>query len=160
VKTADSRRQTADSRQQTADGRQQTADGRRQNVCNRTRGCIHHLPVPYRDLVVWQKAMNLAEVLYRETAEFPIEERYGLTAQMRRAAVSVPSNIAEGQGRRSSDDELVRFLQIALGSLCELETQLELSVRLHLLSTTQMNRLRPLTDEVGRLINGLIRSKR
>jgi four helix bundle protein len=116
--------------------------------------------MPYRDLVVWQKAMNLVEDVYRETARFPVEERYGLTAQMRRAAVSVPSNIAEGQGRRSSDDELVRFLQIALGSLCELETQLELSVRLHLLTAEQMNRLRPASDEVGRLINGLIRSKR
>jgi four helix bundle protein len=112
----------------------------------------------YRDLVAWKKAIDLAEQVYRQTAEFPLEERYGLTSQMRRAATSVPSNIAEGQGRRSSDQEFVRFLQIALGSLCELETQLELSIRLHLLPQ-QATALRPATEEVGRLINGLIRSK-
>jgi four helix bundle protein len=114
----------------------------------------------YRDLVVWQKAMMLAEEIYRNTSNFPRDERYGLTSQMRRAAVSIPSNIAEGQGRRSSDDELVRFLQIALGSLCELQTQLELSKRLGFLTPEQSISLRPATDEVGRLINGLIRSKR
>jgi four helix bundle protein len=96
---------------------------------------------------------------YRETAILPREERYGLTAQLRRAATSIPSNIAEGQGRRSSDDEFVRFLRIALGSLCELETQVELSLRLELLTSEQAARLRPKTDEVGRLLNGLIRSK-
>jgi four helix bundle protein len=67
----------------------------------------------YRDLIAWQKSMALAEVVYRETAAFPVEERYGLTSQMRRAAVSIPSNIAEGQGRRSSDEEFARFLRIA-----------------------------------------------
>jgi four helix bundle protein len=113
----------------------------------------------YRDLVAWQKAMDLAERIYRETAGFPLEERYGLTAQMRRAATSIPSNIAEGQGRRSSDDEFVRFLRIALGSLCELETQLELSLRLKMISAEQLSDVRPPAEEVGRLINGLIRSK-
>ena len=114
----------------------------------------------YRDLKAWQMSMTLAEHVYRQTAEFPREERYGLTSQMRRAATSIPSNIAEGQGRRSSDDEFCRFLQIALGSLCELETQLELSVRLALASEEQAGALRPVMDEVGRLLNGLIRSKR
>jgi four helix bundle protein len=113
----------------------------------------------YRQLVVWQKSMDLAEHVYRETATLPREERYGLTAQLRRAATSIPSNIAEGQGRRSSDDEFLRFLRIALGSLCELETQVELSLRLELLKPQQAQRLRPQTDEVGRLLNGLIRSK-
>ena len=114
----------------------------------------------YRDLVAWQKSMDLAETIYRQTAEFSLEERYGLTAQMRRAAVSVPSNVAEGQGRRSTDEEFIRFLSIALGSLCELETQLELSLRLNLLSASQLGLLRPMAEEVGRLLNGLIRSKR
>jgi four helix bundle protein len=113
----------------------------------------------YRDLVAWQKAMDLAEQVYRQTVDYPLEERYGLTSQLRRAATSIPSNIAEGQGRRTSDEEFVRFLKIALGSLCELETQLELSSRLKLLNVSQAASLRPATDEVGRLINGLIKSK-
>jgi four helix bundle protein len=114
----------------------------------------------YRDLVAWQKAMDLAERVYLASADFPREERYGLTSQIRRAVVSIPSNIAEGQGRRMSDEEFVRFLLIALGSLCELETQLELAVRLRMLDKQSMMALRPLTDEVGRLLNGLVRSKR
>jgi four helix bundle protein len=113
----------------------------------------------YRDLVAWQKSMDLTERVYRCTADLPLEERYGLTSQMRRAATSIPSNIAEGQGRRSTDDEFIRFLRIALGSLCELETQLELSVRLKMLSPEQLSALRPVSEEVGRLLNGLIRSK-
>src|SRR5687768_4659595 len=110
----------------------------------------------YRHLIAWQKSMDLAEAVYTQTAELPLEERYGLTSQMRRAAVSIPSNIAEGQGRRSSDEEFVRFLQIALGSLCELETQIELAVRLKLFTDGQVASLRPATDEVGRVVNGLI----
>jgi four helix bundle protein len=114
----------------------------------------------YRNLVAWQKAMDLAAAVYRATAQFPREERYGLTSQARRAAASIPSNIAEGQGRRSSDDEFVRFLQIALGSLCELETQLELAVRLGMLEKQGAMPLRSSSDEVGRILNGLIKSKR
>lgn len=110
----------------------------------------------YRDLIAWQKAMSLAETIYRQTAEFPNEE---LTAQMRRAAVSIPSNIAEGQGRRSSDDDFLRFLRIALGSLCELETQVELAMRLQYLTRERASHIQPLTHEVGKLLNGLIRSK-
>jgi four helix bundle protein len=103
--------------------------------------------------------MDLAEAVYRQTAEFPLEERYSLTAQLRRAAVSVPSNIAEGQGRRTSDDEFIRFLKISLGSLCELETQIELAYRLKLMDAKQTATLRPMCDEVGRIVNGLIKSK-
>src|SRR6187397_1770825 len=114
----------------------------------------------YRQLVVWQKSMDLAETVYIQTSSYPTEERYGLTSQMRRAAASIPSNIAEGQGRRSTDEEFVRFLLIALGSLCELETQLELSIRLKLISRERATDLRPAMEEVGRLLNGLIRSKR
>jgi len=76
----------------------------------------------HRDLLVWQEAMALAKSVYARTASFPKEEQYGLTAQMRRAAVSVPSNIAEGAGRLS-DKEFHQFLMIARGSLSELETQ-------------------------------------
>ncbi len=83
----------------------------------------------FRDLVVWQKSMDLVELVYTIAGEFPTEERFALSSQVRRAAVSVPSNIAKGYGRRSTAD-YIRFLQIALGSVYELETQLELVVRL------------------------------
>ena len=114
----------------------------------------------YRDLVAWQKAMDLVEQIYVVTAEFPREERYGLVSQVRRAAISVPSNIAEGQGRRTTDGEFVRFLQIAMGSLAELETQVELAVRLHFLEKQKAIALRSLSDEVGKLLSGLVKSKR
>src|SRR5690349_16897890 len=97
----------------------------------------------YRQLIVWQKSMDLAENIYLQTASFPKEERYGLISQMRRSAVSIPTNIAEGQGRRSTDEEFIRFLLIALVSLCELETQIELSLRLKLISSERATALRP-----------------
>ncbi len=115
--------------------------------------------VDYRNLMVWQKAMVLAEQVYQRTATYPSQERFGLTSQMRRAAISIASNIAEGQGRRSTDHEFVRFLQMAHGSLCELQTQLELSVRLKLISSDRADAIRSSGDEVGRLLGGLIRSK-
>ena len=114
----------------------------------------------YRDLVAWQKSMDLAQRVYEETAHFPREEKYGLTSQMRRAAVSVPSNIAEGQGRQTSDEEFIRYLRIALGSLCELETQAELAVRLKLLDRNVAKAVHSQSSEVGRIVNGLIRSKK
>lgn len=80
----------------------------------------------FRKLLVWSEGVALARAIYRLTAEFPSEERFGLTAQLRRAAVSVPSNIAEGSVRRSRKD-FCRFLEIALGSLAEIETQLEIA---------------------------------
>jgi len=83
----------------------------------------------HRDLAAWREAMVLVETIYRHTASFPNEEIYGLTSQIRRAAVSVPSNIAEGAARNSSR-ELLQFLGIACGSLAELDTQLDLAVRL------------------------------
>ena len=81
----------------------------------------------FRDLMVWQKSMQLVTDLYRLTSDFPKTESYGLTSQLRRAAVSVPSNIAEGYGRHSTSD-YIRFLQIAIGSLYELQTQVEIGV--------------------------------
>jgi four helix bundle protein len=88
----------------------------------------------FRDLEVWQLGLDLVQTIYRCTADFPTSELYGLTAQMRRAAVSIPSNIAEGQARTSSK-EFLHFLSFAVGSLAELETQLELSIRLRYLET-------------------------
>lgn len=84
----------------------------------------------FRDLEVWQLGLDLAETVYRGTAEFPKSEIYGLAAQMRRAAVSIPSNIAEGSARNSTR-EFLYFLTVSSGSLAELETQLELAIRLH-----------------------------
>ena len=87
----------------------------------------------YRDLVAWQRAMDLVEVVYELAKRFPQDELYGLTSQVRRAVVSVPSNIAEGEGRNSPND-FARFLSIANGSLREVETQLFIAVRLDYLA--------------------------
>jgi four helix bundle protein len=111
----------------------------------------------YRDLIAWQRAIDLAEAVYRKSDDFPKQETYGLTAQLRRAVISVPSNIAEGQGRRSTKDFL-NFLGIACGSLCEIETQITVATRLTYLTKSDAEELFQLTAEVGRLINGLTRS--
>jgi four helix bundle protein len=111
----------------------------------------------YSDLIAWQKAMTLAEETYEATKSLPREELYGLTSQMRKAAVSVPSNIAEGQGRRK-DGQFLHFLSISHGSLRELETQIMLANRLHLLSDVSSRDLLAQCAEVGRLLNGLMNS--
>jgi four helix bundle protein len=111
----------------------------------------------YRDLVAWQKAMELAELVYQITGELAETEKYGLVAQMRRAAVSIPSNIAEGFGR-ARKAEFTRFLQIARGSLFELQTQAELVRRLGWLKGEELVGARELSQEVDRLISGLMRS--
>ena len=111
----------------------------------------------YRDLIAWQKAMDLVEEVYKLTRDFPKEEVYALTSQMRRAAVSIPSNIAEGEGRRSSN-EFGHFLSIAHGSLRELETQIMIARRLAYLTDAQTQTLISMTEEVGRLLNGLANS--
>ncbi|MEX2270049.1 MAG: four helix bundle protein [Vicinamibacterales bacterium] len=111
----------------------------------------------YSQLETWQRAMDLAEAVYAATRGYPKDEMYGLTSQTRRSAVSVPSNIAEGQGRGSSRD-FVRFLAVARGSLCELETQLLLGGRLKYMDQASVSTLLKQAATVGRLINGLIRS--
>lgn len=111
----------------------------------------------YSDLIVWQRAMDLVELIYKATALFPKEEVYGPTNQLRRAAVSVPSNIAEGQGRGSPND-FRRFLSFSYGSLREVETQTLIAKRLHFLTDAQADRVMNLAAEVGRLINGLTNS--
>ena len=109
----------------------------------------------YRQLLAWQKAMNLVTEIYRATKAFPAEERYGLTNQLRRAAVSVPSNIAEGQARFSGK-EFCRFLGVARGSLVEMETQIEIAKNLGYLSRMQGAELLKSTAELGRILNGLL----
>jgi len=111
----------------------------------------------YRDLIVWQKAMDLTKKVYQLTKTFPKDEMYGLTSQIRRCSVSVPSNIAEGRGR-NSNKEFVRFLYIALGSIYELQTQLELALSFNYIETyDDINRL---SIEVEKMLNALINSKR
>jgi four helix bundle protein len=117
---------------------------------------LHH---GFRELVVWKRAQNLALEVYRSTSLFPKEERYGLTAQMRRAAVSGSSNIAEGCGRQG-DRELARFLQIARGSVRELECQLLLSRDLGYMQSEVYTKLDSGTQEISRMLNCLIRSFR
>lgn len=111
----------------------------------------------YRDLLVWQKAMALAEQVYAVTAELPPEERYGLMSQLRRAVVSIPSNIAEGHARESTK-EFSRFLAIARGSLAELETQAELLLRLRLAQIAKLDPVFACCDELGRMLRGLQKS--
>jgi four helix bundle protein len=111
----------------------------------------------YRDLLAWQKAMDLVTAIYRTSRSFPKEELYCLTSQVRRAAISIPSNIAEGQGR-SGHNEFVRYLHIAYGSLREVETQLLIAQRLEYVKAEGIDEALGLAGEVGRLINGLINS--
>jgi len=113
----------------------------------------------YRDLKAWQKAMQLVTAIYASTQNFPKSETYGLAGQMRRAAVSIPSNIAEGQGRRLEGD-FQHFLRNARGSLLELETQVLIAQNLRYLSQAQAEELLTLSSEVGRILNGLIGSLR
>ena len=111
----------------------------------------------YRDLVAWQKAMESVSGVYRLTADWPADERFGLTNQLRRAAVSVPANIAEGQGC-SGATELKRFLFIAHGSLCEIETHLLIGQRLGFSPETAITPLLEQAEETGRILRGLVRS--
>ncbi len=111
----------------------------------------------YRQLIAWQKAMELVEAIYTATDAFPRDELFGLTSQIRRAAVAVPSNIAEGQGRESTKD-FIRFLSIAYGSLMEVETQILIADMRKYVSEADSHNLLNRSAEVGRLINGLSRS--
>ena len=111
----------------------------------------------HRDLIVWQKSMDLVVNVYRATESFPRSEVYGLTSQIRRAVTSIPANIAEGQGRRLPK-EFLYFHANSRGSLCELDTHLEAATRLGFLSSDKHEELRPQLDEVGRMLNGLMRS--
>ena len=111
----------------------------------------------YQDLVVWQKAMELVTAVYRITRDWPHEEQYGLISQVRRAAVAIPSNLAEGHGR-SGRREFAHHVSVAYGSLCELETQLLIAERLGYSDAEATEFLMNRIADVRRLTNGLLRS--
>lgn len=113
--------------------------------------------VSYRDLVAWQEAMEIAVSVYGLVSRLPAEERFGLAQQIRRAAASIPSNIAEGHARGATRD-FTRFLSIARGSMAEVETQLELAVRLGLLEGAVVDPVASKCDKLGRILRGLRKS--
>jgi len=110
----------------------------------------------YRDLVVWQKGLMLAKEIYLLTKRLPADEKFGLVSQMRRAAVSVPSNIAEGQARHTTG-EFIQFISYAEGSVAELDTQLTLCQGLNLLTSEDSTKAANLLEELRRMLNGLRR---
>ena len=111
----------------------------------------------YKDLVAWQKAMDLVQAIYTITAHFPAVEKFGLISQLRRAAVSIPSNIAEGHGRRTRMD-YVHFLDMARGSANEVETQLLIAIRLRFVDNQSVAQVIDLAQEVQRILRGLVNS--
>lgn len=111
----------------------------------------------HSELVVWQKAMDLVTDIYQVTAAFPSEERFGLSSQARRAAVSIPSNIAEGHGRKLTG-AYINHLSIAYGSLMELETQTQIAVRLGFIPEHKASALLKQMDEIGKMLTGLKKS--
>jgi four helix bundle protein len=113
----------------------------------------------YRELKVWQKAIDLVVACYNLTKSFPKDEIYGLTSQLRRAAVSVPANIAEGYGR-GSRKEYLQFLTVAQGSLKEVETHIIIAQRLGYVVQLRADSVLTLTEEVGKMLGGLIRTLR
>ena len=111
----------------------------------------------YKDLKVWEKSYKLCLEIYRMTAKFPTEEKYGLTSQIRRSVVSIPSNIAEGYGRKTTLD-YVRMLYISYGSVCELETQILLAGDLKLIEKGDLDTLKENIAEIERMLKALIKS--
>lgn len=109
----------------------------------------------YRDLIVWQKAMLLVVEIYQITRKLPDEEKFGLISQIRRSAISIPSNIAEGYGRNYTKD-YIRFLQIARGSLFECQTQLEIAINLKFILTSDMEQIAFISVEIEKMLNSLI----
>lgn len=109
----------------------------------------------FRDLVVWQKSIELTALIYRLTSSFPKEELYGLASQIRRSAVSVPSNIAEGQGRLTTG-EFRQFLGMARGSNCELQTQLEIARTLRFGDVRQIDEAEGISHEVGKMLHAML----
>jgi len=117
----------------------------------------HSKVTSYRDLTVWQRAMDLVDVIYELTKSFPKDERFGLTAQLQRCSVSIPSNIAEGHGREHLR-EYVHHLSISNGSLMELETQVLIASRRRYVDVEEVKRVLGLSRVVGRLLAGLVRA--
>lgn len=113
----------------------------------------------YKDLKVWQKSMDLVVLVYNVTKTLPETERFGLTSQMRRAAVSIPSNIVEGR-HRSSKPDYIRFLYISFGSIQELNTQLEICKRLQLLQTNEVVIIFKKLEEISKMLFAMIKNLR
>lgn len=110
----------------------------------------------HKDLIVWQKGIQLCKIIYKETDKFPKSEIYGITSQMRRSVISIPSNIAEGRSRTTTKDFL-HFLSIALGSASELETQLEIAKELSFLKEEKYLEINALLVEVSKMTVGLMK---
>ncbi len=110
----------------------------------------------YRDLIVWQKSMDTVTLTYKLLKRFPDDERFGLTSQVKRSSVSIPSNIAEGYGRNYRKD-YARFLQIARGSLFELQTQLQIAVNLSFINENDLKEIKELSVEIEKMLNVLIK---
>lgn len=110
----------------------------------------------YRELIVWQKSMVLVNEIYKVSRSFPNDENFGLTSQLRRSAVSVPSNVAEGYGRNSLND-YIRFLNISVGSLYEMKTQIEIAFNLKYVGKSNFEELHNNTKEIERMMSSLIR---
>jgi|SRR5690606_33497062 len=113
----------------------------------------------HKDLEVWQKAMAFVTDVYYQTGNFPKEEMYGLVSQLRRSAISIPSNIAEGAARQSNK-EYIQFLYVALGSLMEVDTQLSIANNLNFLTDETLIELQGKSDEIGKMLNGLIKYRK
>ncbi len=111
----------------------------------------------YKDLIVWQKGIELAKAIYKMTRSFPAEEKFSLVSQMRRAAISIPSNIAEGQPPRRTTPEFIQFVTHAQGSTAELDTQIILAVELNFCPKKSVLPIYELTDEIRRMLNALHR---
>jgi len=111
----------------------------------------------YKELLVWQKSVELVKSIYRITKKYPGEEKFGLVDQMRRASVSIPSNIAEGKSRKT-DKEFIQFLYTSRGSSAELETQIYLSKKLGFIDESTYQKTNEQCEEVGRMLSGLIKS--
>ena len=109
----------------------------------------------YRDLIVWQKSMDVITLIYELVKQFPDDEKFGLTSQIKRSSVSVPSNIAEGYGRNYTKD-YIRFLNIARGSLYEMQTQLQVALNLGFIAEEDLNKINSLSVEVEKMLNSLI----
>ncbi len=124
----------------------------------RSKGTKHKMTQikTYRGLIVWQKSMALVTEIYKITKTFPKDETYGLIAQIRRCAISIPSNIAEGYGRNSTSD-YIRFLHIATGSLYELQTQMEIAFKLEYLKKADFDELYGSSREIERMLSSLSR---
>jgi four helix bundle protein len=109
----------------------------------------------YRDLIVWQKSVDLVTLVYKLLDKFPDDEKFGLTSQIKRSSVSIPSNIAEGYGRNYTKD-YIRFLNISRGSLFEMQTQMQIAINLGFIKNDDLNEINDLSLQIEKMLNSLI----